>query len=264
MSWRKYLTSASMEVQAAAQFRMNFFLSILVEALPLIGLLYLWIFLFDARGEMYGYSAAGVITYYIIGTAVAGWLPTVWWEVSDNIRDGSLTRFLVLPMSYLGYYFSREMASQLVYFSMTLAVLLPVGVLLHPYLVLAVPVNLLLFIASLLVGFCLTFMMQSCIHLLAFWFDSVTGFLSVFYLISAFLSGAFFPLDFLPEPLLRIITILPFHYLRFTPLQIYLGNLEVASALVSLAGAAAYTIIFYLAAGTLWRRGASRYAAPGG
>lgn len=264
MSWRKYLTSASMEIQAAAQFRMNFFLSILVEALPLIGLLYLWIFVFNDGGDLYGYSAAQVITYYVIGTAVAGWLPTVWWEVSDNIRDGSLTRFLVLPINYLGYYFSREIASQLVYFSMTLMVILPVILLLHPYLMLAAPVNLLLFIASLLVGFCLTFMMQSCIHLLAFWFDSVTGFLSVFSLVSAFLSGAFFPLDFLPEPFLRITAVLPFQYLRFTPLQIYLGNIGVRSALMSLAAAAAYTIVFYLAAGFLWRRGASRYAAPGG
>lgn len=263
MSWRKYLTCGLMEIQAAAQFRTNFLFSIVCDVLPLVGFLYLWSFVLEGGRIIHGYDRSQLITYYVVGTAVSGWLPSVWWEVGDNIRDGTLTRFLTMPLDYLGYYFSRQVASQIVYLPMTVAVMIPVIAVMHAHILVPDLIRLLLFVASVAVAFCLVYFMESCLHLLAFWFESARGFLASFALISAFLSGAFFPLDFLPRPLLMTTAALPFYYLRFLPLQIWLGAIEVSEALLRLGAACGYIALFWFTARILWHRGVIRYSAPG-
>lgn len=259
---RKYVVSSLLEVQAAMQFRLNFFLSIVVDLVPNLAIIAFWMFVTADGSDLHGYSSRDLVTYYLIGALLANWSPSVWWEVSEGIRDGSASRLIVSPLDYFTYYITRQLGSQLVLFGMSLCVMLPVLVVLGDLVVRPTVAHLVLMVPALAVGFLIRYAMQFCIHMLAFWYHHIEGLLSLLRVVESVLSGALMPLEFLPA-YSGIARYLPFAVLRYVPLQIYLGEAERGPTLSALLVGVGYAIVFVVVARALWKRGVKHYAGPG-
>jgi len=82
-------------------------------------------------------------------------------------------------------------------------------------------------------------------------------------IILEFFSGGIFPLDILPEFLFKIFSYLPFYYLLFFPLQVYLGKIGQFLVFKGIIIAFLWFIVLSFALLKVWRWGLKAYNAEG-
>jgi ABC-2 type transport system permease protein len=78
------------------------------------------------------------------------------------------------------------------------------------------------------------------------------------------LSGLLVPMTFFPSPAQRVLAWLPFQYIAYAPLQIYLGKLNGTDALRAVAAQWAWVLILLCAAHLWWNRCAKKITIHGG
>jgi len=79
-----------------------------------------------------------------------------------------------------------------------------------------------------------------------------------------FVSGRFFPLNILPTVLFKIVNFLPFSFLVFFPLNLYLGRLSTSEIYRGFLTQIIWIAVFAVLLKLLWSRGLRRYEAVGG
>jgi ABC-2 type transport system permease protein len=118
--------------------------------------------------------------------------------------------------------------------------------------------------ASLTMGFLLGFLLEALIGMISFWFLEVSSLLFIYMMLSYFLSGHMIPLDLLGGEVNAVVQWLPFKYLAYTPVAIFLGRYEGAALARELAIEFAWVAGLLLACRTAFHRGVRRYSAFGG
>jgi ABC-2 type transport system permease protein len=240
-------------------YRAEMVIWVLSATLPLV-MLGLWNAA-AADGPLAGYGQAEFARYFTV-TLLVRHLTSVWlaWELNMMIRQGSLSPWLLRPVSYLWWNLAEALAA----WPMRILVLIPMlGILAfwRPE-VLFCPdlLHLLLGSFSILLGL----LVQYCIHcvfgMLAFWFDQSLGLLQGWFAVWSILSGYLVPMALLPPAVQTAAHYLPFRATLGVPVEILLGapdpGWEVLYQLIWL------TILAGMARG-MWAAGLRRYGAFG-
>lgn len=252
------------QVRSIATYRANLWFSLAAEAIPLLGLVLYLGGVFPAHEVLYGYTRADMLTYYVAGLVLTAWIPTVWWEVGENIRSGALNTYLLRPKSYFWYFWTCQFAVNVWYTSMSL-VFAGVLALIFPG-SLQPPASLFhgaMFPFTALMAFQLAYQTGYLIYLSAFWIEDVSGLLSVTYLVQTVACGQLFPLDFLPSWASKVASFLPFPYWFFFPLKVYMG-LPFDQVLQGIGIAAGWIVLTGVGIKLVWIAGLRRYDARGG
>ena len=120
------------------------------------------------------------------------------------------------------------------------------------------------FAVSLLLGLLIRFEIGYVAGLMAFWLQK-TWYLD-WYINGAMLifGGTKLPLWFYPKVLERISRFLPFRYVSFEPINIYLGRCDVRGALLGLGVSAAWLLALHLIGRLMWSRAARKLTINGG
>lgn len=254
-TWEEYFT-----------YRLNFVMWRVRTVLQLLVTYFLWWAIFQTReGEIFGYTQSLILTY-ILGTsflrAIVFSSRTA--EVGDEINRGNLTNFLLKPISYLKYWFTRDLADKLLNISFALFELTAIYFLLRPNLFLQTNfLNLFFFVLAIPLALVLYFYINFLLGLLAFWTPDVWAPRFVFLIFLEFFAGALFPLDILPSFLFETLKILPFSYLLFFPLKIYLGQVNFTQIIQGFLISLVWILFFYQLIQFVWRRGLRIYSAEG-
>jgi ABC-2 type transport system permease protein len=77
------------------------------------------------------------------------------------------------------------------------------------------------------------------------------------------LAGAIIPLSFFPEVLQKIFLLLPFQFLIYLPMKIYLGKISPTQIPFELFKEAGWIVGFGILNLFIWRRGVRQYVAMG-
>jgi ABC-2 type transport system permease protein len=267
MTWA--WTVLTLEIRKTLSYRVDFWLGLLGNALAELALaFFLWQTVFEFKGvdSLGGYSFHALMYYYavapFVARAVRGY--ESYGVISQDIYDGSLTRYLIYPVSYYLYKFAIQMAnvaSTLVQLFVVTSLFLlcfgtPAGVTLSA---LGVSQAVLL----IMVGCVLYFLLVSSLELVAFWADNVWSLIVMLRFISGFLGGVLIPLSLYPENLRRLIDLTPFPYLISAPAHCFFSPLPQAEFLNTLRMLFIWLMICAVLNVFLWRRGLARYTGVG-
>ena len=266
MKVRKYLMVSRLAVREASAYRLNHFLSFFVVAAPLLAVLVLWDTVFTQQPELVGLTRSEVLTYLIL----TRWLfeltgPSVWWEITSDIRDGTLSFHLLRPESYHAYYLASIVGSKLPYGAAGVLVILPFAVLVGDAFVLpdswftwvSFPVSILL---AILLGYQFTFLFS----LTAFWLEEGRAMEILADIVVPFAMGNLLPLSFLPSGVSFFLERLPFQYLLYFPLNVYLEQLSQAQVISGVFTQLGWIGALLLVNKIIWRIGLRRFTAVGG
>ena len=99
--------------------------------------------------------------------------------------------------------------------------------------------------------------------MIGFWSPEVWAPRFIFYVLVSFFAGSMFPLDILPEPVFNVLKLLPFGYLQFFPLKIYLGQLDFQSIVQGFLITSGWIGLTYAALMLTWNKGIKLYSASG-
>jgi ABC-2 type transport system permease protein len=260
---RKYWTVFWINWQNALQYRGPTFIYILGNILRVSVLIYLWSAIYRSDGRLGAYTLPDLVTYYLLQLMINSLvLSYVSWEIVDQIREGAFSNFLVRPINYLHYWFTANLSGKLFEGVMILLVGGALSFVLIDYVTLPSRAeSLLLFALSLFLGAILAFEFDFAIGLLAFWLVQANAFKYMLQYIIFFFAGALLPLDLFPREFQAVAQALPFRYLVFFPIQIFLEKEPHPEA--GLLAALVWCAALYLFLRFALRRGIARYEAVG-
>jgi ABC-2 type transport system permease protein len=263
---RAFPTLLRIGVAEVVAYRAEFLVWILTTNLPLV-MLALW-HAVAADGPVGRFDQAAFTAYYLgvlaVRLATSNWMA---WQMSMEIRDGTLSAKLLRPVHPLIAYAADHLAAiplRIVVLSPVVAILLATswGRLLRHDPKLAV-----VFIASLVGAWLLMYVSMVLLGSLAFYVDSAMGAFELWIGVHALFSGYLIPLEVLQgwAPWVRTLAaVLPFRFMLAFPVETLVGLLSPAAALRQLAAQWLYVLAIGVLALRVWRAGVRRYAAFGG
>lgn len=263
---RKYLTLFGLSWQKQLEVRSDFLFERARSLAVLVSIYFLWSTLLEKQPNLMGYNRVELLTYVLLMTLLRAWvLGCVSDRIPSEIATGKLSEVLMRPISHMGYWATQDAAMK----SLNIVFAIP-EVIVFSFLMSSpfyLPQQLMtyaLFALSVFGGMVLYFQMSYMCGVMGFWGSQSWGPRFCFEVILEFCAGAYFPIDILPAAMQKVISALPFPYLVYFPLSIYLERLSAAEIASSFAHQAVWVALLGFLLKWFWARGLRHYAAEGG
>lgn len=236
-------------------YRANTYIYVLSTLLGLFVMISIWSALYQSRDTVQGIRFEEMVSFVMINTVAGAMLRThIAGKIGEKVVDGSIALDLIKPVHFKAYLIADQLGENMyrLVFSVLPACL--VAVLVWGFLPPVGPLQLLLFLFSLLSGAVLMYQLHYVFGLTTFWFK--TSFYVDWFMRACFqlFAGSFVPLWFYPQPLVSISLLLPFHLVTFQPVNIYLGRRSLLESLQAIGWQWAWIAALLLLEWWLWRR----------
>lgn len=267
MSFSKYWQTVKVSWESGFVYRLNFIMWRVRNILQLLTIYFLWTAILKNNATAFNYSQSALLTY-IFGTSLMRSIvfSSRSVDAQGEISNGDLNNYLVKPLNYFQYWFSRDIADKAlnIFFSIGELVLLFLW-LRPPLIIQSSPIILISFVVATLLAMIMYFYFSFLISMTTFWVPEGQGWPQRFliFMILEFLAGGLFPLDILPGPIFAFVSRLPSAYFLNTPLQIYLGRLTPSEIILSIGIMTVWIILFYYLAKVAFQKGLRIYGAYG-
>tara|TARA_B100000886_G_scaffold266099_1_gene190435 strand:+ start:316 stop:1113 length:798 start_codon:yes stop_codon:yes gene_type:complete len=259
----KWVKTIQYQWTISLAYRLNFFLEITAPVLVFFFVQYnLWSSIYgnDPNLIIKGYSKAQMISYFgwtlVVGMISRGHMSG---NIAEDIRLGRISAHLIYPFDFWKYHtanFLGFQSIQLFIACFSFVLLIYFGAITPPN----ISTIMMATIYCIYVSF-FWFTIQFLIGILAFWLSETWILRVIFNLITAFLAGTYFPLEIYPPWFQKILNILPFSYIQYYPVKIFMGEthlLPKSIFMISIWIIPAVALTKYC-----WKRGVMRYTAAG-
>lgn len=259
-----YIQFAAIKFRNNMAYRFEYLMGILNTVLNFVVYWCIYRALYGGANEVDGITFSMVTTNFIISLGLTNAFSKNEMFLQDKIKQGTIANELLKPVNFKFRMLFEDMGDGFfkVIFNFIPAVLIamlftqiqpPAGVL-----------NFVLCIVSAVLGYIVLWYISFIVQTWSFWLFSVWGIVTVKNVIINICSGALLPLWFMPEPIMNIIRFTPFDSIFFTPVQLYLGNLQGYEILFNFARQLLWIAILYAAGEFFWRRGIKKLVVQGG
>jgi len=240
-------------------FRLRYYTGIITYLINVTVYYFIWrAIFFQAEASIAGFSLPQILTYVSVGWILRSFYwNTIDQEMAYEVIEGKIAMDLIKPVSVQWMWLSRAMgesAFRLILLSApTAAVILLVFPVQRPASALHFGLFVLAAAGSFLLMGAINFMIGTC----AIPLKSILALIRAKYWLIELLSGLLIPISLFPRALQQVSSWLPFEYIAYRPLQIYLGKLPPADCLGRVAIQFAWVAVL-LALGHLWWSRATR------
>lgn len=260
---KKYLSLFTITLQEIFTYRLNMLMWRVRQVFVFLVPFFIWKSVLGGGGNIYGYSFAAIMTY-LFGTTILRSLVmgsrTI--DLGWMINTGALTIPLMRPIRLFTFFFVRDMADKLFNLGFMFIELPLIYFIFKPPIFLqSDPTKLLLTAISIVLAILIYFYINIIFGSFAFWTRDIWAPRFLLMVIMEFATGAMFPLDMLPQVWQNVLFYLPFPYLLYVPLKLYLGTDP--SATLHIVIAFVWTIILFAITKIVWHKGISSYEAEG-
>jgi ABC-2 type transport system permease protein len=244
-------------------YRAEFLVWILTTNMPLV-MLAIW-HAVAADGPVAGFDQRGFTAYYL-GVLAVRLLTSTWvvWQMSMEIKDGTLSSRLLRPIHPIFAYAAQHLAGVPMRAIVISPILVIMGFAAGDRIALGDPRIAAAFAASLLGAWLLIFFTMVLVGALAFFVDSAIAVFELWLAVHAIFSGYLIPLEAMPWWIGRAAAVLPFRFMLGFPVELMIGHLGARAAFGQLAVQWGYVLLLFACAMSVWRAGLRRFNAFGG
>lgn len=263
---KKYFVVFKTSWQNTLEYRFNFFLGRLRVIIVLVLFYYVWQSVTYSQQRFAGYSVPELFTYAVLSIDVLRSLifGAQSRKMASEINDGSFSQYLLKPINHFWFVFARELAERSIYFITSfLELFVFIFIVKVPFVWQTNIALLSAFIFSCLLSLFLYFILSYMISLIAFWSREAMGPRFLYEWFLEFSSGAYFPLDIVPKIFFSALQFLPFMYLVYLPVTIYLGRMDWEEILVNVMIQGIWVLGAGILAYIVWNKGLRRYTGEG-
>ncbi len=266
MQKNKYIQVIKASLGQELVYKTSFIFTRIRSLLTFFLLFFLWDAVYRSGENVFGISREQMLTYVfgilIVKAIVANSKIS---SLSGEIASGSLTNYLLKPVSYFKLSFARDIGTKSINLIFAFFEIIFVYLILRPQLFWQTEaISVFLFIVLLGIAVVTYFFLLALVSMVPFWLAEQTWPpVFLFLTISDLMSGAIFPLDILPEYLRYIFLLTPFPYLLYVPLQIYLGRFSVVMVVKYVAVSVFWLLVSFLFFNYSWKKGIKLYRAEG-
>lgn len=224
---RKYWEVAKLLFKAQLAWRASIAFNMLFTVLKILFAVIVWGAIFETRDTVGGFTLQAMLTYYVLSSFFSqlDMSGDVSGEVSGRIRNGTFSRFMVLPIHVEGYFHAQNVGAAALYMLFNLAAAAAWTLMFRIEFTLTRDAGLILG-ALALEGMGLIFMVQLNFFLgvLTFRLEEIGTFLMIKNNLIAFATGSLVPLTLLPAAVTRVLSWTPFYYVTYLPSMLLLGR----------------------------------------
>ncbi|OGH37887.1 MAG: hypothetical protein A3B44_03800 [Candidatus Levybacteria bacterium RIFCSPLOWO2_01_FULL_38_21] len=262
---KKYYLIARNTWDEILTYRTSFIMWRVRSIIQVLTIYFLWSVVIPPGKTFLGYSQS-LITTYILGTLLleSMVLSSRSYIVGNEINSGNLMNFLIRPINYFSYWFSKDIGDKAMNICFSVVELTLIFLVLRPSLFIQTdPFYISFFILSVILAIFIYFFINFLLGLIGFWSPEIWAPRFIFITILGFFAGGLFPLDILPKTIYEIIRFLPFTYLMYFPIKTYLGQLSLFEILSGLSISAFWVFAIYFMVKAIWQKGLKSYTAYG-
>jgi ABC-2 type transport system permease protein len=259
-----YLQQFKTTFAAMVQYRASLFIWMIAHVLEPLVYLVVWSVVAEGGGgSAGGYTTAEFAGYFIMLMLVENVSYTwIMFEYDYRIREGLLSPALLRPVHPIHSDIADNVSSKAITLPFMLVVSAVLALVFRPQLspqwwalAAAIP--------ALVLAFFLRFLLEWTLAQAAFWTTRVSAINQSYFVMMLFLSGQVAPLALFPPWLQVTASILPFRWTLGFPVELLLGRLTPAEALIGLGVQAAWVLLAYVLMRLVWRAGIRLYTAVG-
>ncbi|KYH34246.1 ABC-2 family transporter protein [Clostridium tepidiprofundi DSM 19306] len=250
----------------AMDYRLNFIFNFVCSFVPIIAMIFLWTAIFRDNTTVGGYTLNMMLTYLITARFLHQVIvPDFFWDVSEEIKNGSLSMYLIKPISYIKYWFFKALGNKSQNLVMTIIPILLIALIFRNNIVLNSSIEkIVYFIVACSIAYVLYFLIFMLFSLLSFWFLEISSFFYTLYMFIEFFSGSLIPINLLPATIKNILKYLPFQYLVYFPIKIYLAEITINEIYTGLFVQVIWIAVIAIGIKFLWKLGIKKFEAYGG
>lgn len=217
---KKYFEIARITFKAELAYRFDVIIGILLSVCRIILSFILWSALFKGKDTIAGFSFNMMITYYIVISFLSklDMSESIVNQLSNEIRQGKFSKYLVQPVKPLWYFISSTCAKTVFTFCISGAVATVFALIFNKYL--SFNTSLLIALAALCVnilGLIFLMLLNYFIGILSFKFYDIGAFNIIKNNIFEFITGTFIPLALFPMWIQSGMKLFPFYYIYYYP-----------------------------------------------
>lgn len=259
-----YLRIIRMSIQNSLQFR-GYYLMSLFNTIGLVPVLLFWQIILK-NGDIGSYNSNLMLTYATTSSVLQFFLSTsVGGDICSEIRQGSLSSYLVEPISHLlrhfcifiGKLLGESLPKAVVQVIVVIVIVKVIGF--NIQLQLSSIGILILFVIE---GILISFLVNLEFGLIGFWLTEISTFFMLIEAITSVLAGGALPLDLLPWGLGKILIHTPFSFMLYYPIKAGMGQIDYP--LQVLCEGLFWVSFLSVLAIITWKQGLRKYSAPGG
>jgi len=263
----KYLQVFLVSIKQEFAYKLSFIMWRVRNVIQVLIAYFLWSSIFSDSGRtLFGYDEASIITYVFSLIIVRAFvLSARAVDVAGEVSRGDLSNYLVKPVNYFRYWLTRDISSKALNLSFALVEMGILYLILKPSLYFQTnPLLILAFFISLFSAMFIYFTLLFIASAVPFWQpQQAWGAHFILIIIVDFLSGGLFPLDVLPSYITKVLSLTPFPYLIFYPIQVYLGKVSMLEIVRGFTITAFWMFVLVFIMNTVWRKGLKVYQAYG-
>jgi len=261
-----YAAFAQSAFQTQLAYRGQVWASLFGSLVHVFAWIAIWLSVYKGTGSVDGVTLPQMVTYALIGGAVL----TAWqWRrllnmVGNSVSSGDVAVYLLKPLHYPLYLFATECGNFGYRLAATSLPVVAIVALVYGMQPPASPFHGLLFAVFFVLSFVIMFLLAALCGLLSFWLLTAFSLEWLLQGILALLSGTAIPFWFFPEPVAAIAKFLPFAWIGYHPLAVYLGRTTVGETWTYLGVGLGWAVLLAGAVALLWRKAALRITVQGG
>ena len=255
----------------AFAYRAQYYFTLFLNPLRFLIIIFIWgaIYSQNSIDIIQGYSYENLITYFIL-TNISFTL--IYNQVTEKMEEynkkGDFMVFMIKPwtffkLSLVMTIYKRIFAS----FAEILPLIIILILFFKDYFIMG---NILFYIMSIGLAFFISYLLAMIIGALAFWMISIRSLTWLLNFIISIFAGLYVPITFFPNVLVRILDFLPFKYMIFVPINIYLGKIPVSldngflgSVWYSLSMQIFWCLMLYFIVVVFWKVSLKRFGGVG-
>jgi len=253
-------------MQTSLEYRSDLYLSLFSTVFPALLQLCLWNAVYTSPDMVYqGYTYPQILLYSLMSGLLTKLTACGFeYRISEDIKSGGLSKFIVRPVHYALYCFCEFEGSKLLPLGIFSAVsTVCIGITVRRFSFSLNAVYIFYCVLAVFGALALNFLIYFCIAMGAFWITEIARLFSTFFIVSVVLSGGILPLDIFGQQVTALISLLPFQYTVQFPLTILNGRFTPLQIAQGFGMQFMWIAVLTIAAVLLWKAGLKRYTAVG-
>ncbi len=246
-------------------YRLRYYTGIVTYFIYVSVYYFIWKAIYTQSKDIEGFNFSQMLTYIAVGWIIRSfYFNNIDQDIAQQVMEGKLAMDLIKPVNIQFMYIAQALGESVFRLGMltapTAAILLMVYPLRRP----ASLTHLVAFFASVVLSFFIVASINFAVGTFAIRLQSILGLLRAKYFLLELFSGLLLPMTFFPPVFQKILGVLPFQYISYVPVLLYLGKIQ-GLAIVGALALQVFWVAALLGLGdALWRWSSRKITIQGG
>jgi ABC-2 type transport system permease protein len=263
--WRVYAEFIRVGFVNTLAYRLRYYTGIVTYFIYVTVYYFIWRAIYEHSSTIEGFDFRHILTYIAVGWIIRSfYFNNVDQDMANQVIEGKLAMDLIKPVNIQLMYVAQAFGESLFRAGL---LSLPTALILMLVYPLRRPASLhhfLAFLPSVLLSFFIVAAINFAVGTLAVRLKSILGLLRAKYFLLELFSGLLLPISYFPEVLQKLFKFLPFEYISYVPVLLYLGKINGGAIVGSLGLQLVWVVVLFLLGNAMWKWSSRKITIQGG